>query len=184
MKKFTEESLRKRADADVDALVKIAPIYWQGDRYKILQEISRNHKKILSVGCACREPIIINATHACDLSPKSGPILLSNGWQGDFQVASCLDLPYADKSFDLAVCSEVIEHLPNLSDVVAAIKEVSRVAHHFIITTPNSAKIRPQCQNINHILFFTEEKIKDILPFPAKVYLHDHHIYIESENNV
>ena len=176
---FTEESLKKRADADVDALIKINSAYWDGDRYKIIKGFCKPGGKILSVGCAVREPIIIGATHACDLSPKSGPFLAGNGWRGDFKVASCLKLPYADKSFDIAVLSEVIEHLPGIAAVIDAMCEISRVAKRFIITTPNSAKIKPQCQNPNHILFFTEEIIKRIIPFKARVYLHDYHIYIE-----
>ncbi|MDP2948070.1 MAG: class I SAM-dependent methyltransferase [Chloroflexota bacterium] len=51
--------------------------------------------------------------------------------------ASVTDLPYADKTFDLIVCSEVLEHVPNW---LAALKEFQRVLEPggwLIVSTPN-----------------------------------------------
>ena len=49
-------------------------------------------------------------------------------------------LPFQCKSFDLVVCSEVIEHIPNRSDQVAAIEDLARVITPegwLILSTPN-----------------------------------------------
>ncbi len=54
------------------------------------------------------------------------------------QVASVTKLPYPDKSFDLILCAEVLEHLP-YEDSLIAMKEIRRVASKgAIITLPNS----------------------------------------------
>lgn len=55
-----------------------------------------------------------------------------------FPLAGSLDtLPFADRSFDLVLCTEVLEHLPE-SVFMAALADLERVAKRFIlITTPN-----------------------------------------------
>lgn len=50
------------------------------------------------------------------------------------RTASIDALPFADRSFDLVVCCEVLEHL---GDPHAGLREVSRVAaHHVLLSTP------------------------------------------------
>jgi 2-polyprenyl-3-methyl-5-hydroxy-6-metoxy-1,4-benzoquinol methylase len=49
-------------------------------------------------------------------------------------------LPFQSKSFDLVVCSEVIEHIPGRSEQVAAIEDLARVLSHegwLVLSTPN-----------------------------------------------
>ncbi len=51
-----------------------------------------------------------------------------------YQVGSVYDLPYEDDSFDLVVCSEVLEHLDRPED---AVREITRVARrHVLLTVP------------------------------------------------
>ncbi len=51
--------------------------------------------------------------------------------------ASCDRLPFADRSFDVVLCSEVLEHLPaGVFD--RTIAEISRIAdHHIVLSVPN-----------------------------------------------
>jgi ubiquinone/menaquinone biosynthesis C-methylase UbiE len=59
---------------------------------------------------------------------------------GHFRVGSVLDLPFPDRSFDLVLCSEVLEHLP---DPMAALQELIRVsAGHVLITVPREPAFR------------------------------------------
>jgi len=55
--------------------------------------------------------------HAPDMDPPEGRAF-------SLSVGNALRLPFADQSFDLIVCSEVLEHIPNYE---AALKEVARV---------------------------------------------------------
>src|SRR3989344_6145451 len=57
-----------------------------------------------------------------------------------FAVSDATCLPFKNKSFDKVFCSEVIEHLPEQSDVRKSIKEMYRVLNpggFAIISTPN-----------------------------------------------
>lgn len=181
--KFTEEYLAT-AEKDIRDLIKMYKGYWEGPRYHILLKFCKNCRNILSVGCGPKEPILINAAYACDITPLSCEALEKSGWKGIFFISSCDKIKAFDKEFDIAVCSEVIEHLPTTQDVINTFKEVDRVAKKWIITTPNSAVIPPPSQNLAHKLFFTLEIIKKIIPFVEgkdyKIYTHDYHMYIES----
>lgn len=46
------------------------------------------------------------------------------------------NLPFGDKNFDIFTCIETLEHLPKESRK-DALKEISRVSHYQLITTPN-----------------------------------------------
>jgi ubiquinone/menaquinone biosynthesis C-methylase UbiE len=84
-------------------------------------------------------PIFLGATHACDLSSAAGELLRRTGYAGKFTVADCRDLPYHDKEFDVAVMTEVIEHLPEMRDVHKALRELERVAKKWVATTPRAS---------------------------------------------
>jgi len=94
------------------------------------------HIKILSVGSGGFEPVFIGSNFACDVDEISYNLLRSQGWKGFFFPCSCDHIPYPNSYFSVAVCSEVIEHLPSDDIVSATIKELNRVADHWIITTP------------------------------------------------
>lgn len=56
------------------------------------------------------------------------------GESGRFRTGSVYKLPFSDKSFDVVLCSEVLEHL---DDPTAALLELKRVARtHVLITVP------------------------------------------------
>jgi 2-polyprenyl-3-methyl-5-hydroxy-6-metoxy-1,4-benzoquinol methylase len=105
---------------------------------KEIQKISKTEMRILDVGCfpyhlgaalekmghdvwgiaSPHEPI--NNKHVAILNIETDPF------------------PYKDNTFDLVLCSEVIEHLPQ--SPMPALKEMYRVAKrsgHVLLTTPN-----------------------------------------------
>ncbi len=56
------------------------------------------------------------------------------GERVEYQVGSVYELPYPDDSFDLVLCSEVLEHLDRPED---AVRECARVARkHVLLTVP------------------------------------------------
>jgi hypothetical protein len=129
-----------------DVIRRSTPYIKQGhdpDRYLNLVDFAKPYKKILSVGCSGFEPMTYNAAFALDVSPVAGRLLKENGFTGLFVVGSCTNLPFMDQTFDCAICSEVIEHLPSDEDVLRTFLEISRVARDWLITTPASAIPEP-----------------------------------------
>lgn len=56
------------------------------------------------------------------------------GERVSYRVGSVYELPYEDDSFDLVLCSEVLEHLDRPED---AVREITRVARrHVLLTVP------------------------------------------------
>ena len=107
------------------------------ERIKIIKDFCGDAKKILSVGCGSHEPIDINATWAVDIAENAEEYLKKQGWKGKFNLASCDELPFPNGVFDVVVCSEVIEHLPDLKIVKKTFQEVNRVAQRWIFTCPD-----------------------------------------------
>lgn len=114
-------------------------------------------KTILSVGSGGFEPVYIQATHALDYHKVSGELLASQNWPGTFVIGSCDELPFPDKSFDAAVCSEVIEHLPDLETVKKTFLELDRVSKKWIVSTPNIFLDEP-----THKRVFTEQDLIEL----------------------
>jgi len=127
------------------------------DRYMFLKDFCKGANTILDVGCGGVEAWAIGATHACDVHPVAEELLKKNGWDGKFFIASCDDLKVPSQSFDVAVCSEVIEHLPNLEIIKKTFQELSRVARRWIVSTPAVDVKEP-----THRFIFTLEDLKKL----------------------
>ena len=80
-----------------------------------------------------------------------------------FIQASADDLPFENKKFDVALVTELLEHVPNPIDVL---KEAKRIAKYAIITVPNeydwNDKWKP-FQNTSHVRHYTEQLLKEHL---------------------
>jgi len=57
--------------------------------------------------------------------------------KGKFSVASAVKLPFKDNSFDIVLCTEVIEHVNNQKKVISEIFRVLKKNGYLILTTPN-----------------------------------------------
>jgi len=136
------------------------------DRTKYLKAFSARSKRLLDVGCGSWELVGIKNdanTVGLDLSKTA---LLSNrklGFIGDLILADCRFIPFRDGSFDHIICSEVIEHMSTLEDVIKLIDETKRIAKNILITTPNCA-LRYKIRDPTHHFFFTLNDLKRIMP--------------------
>jgi 2-polyprenyl-3-methyl-5-hydroxy-6-metoxy-1,4-benzoquinol methylase len=97
-------------------------------------------RRVLEVGCGegrlahhlVTRGSVPDAFEACDVSidrvaPGLHPLI-------QFRQASIYELPFEDRSFDLVVCCEVLEHL---EEPAKGLREVARVsAGHVLLSTP------------------------------------------------
>lgn len=127
-------------------------------RHKDIKKFCRNAKTILSVGSAGIEPLEINASQALDVHELAGEYLKEAGWKGIFLVGDCTDMPYLDLQFKVAICQEVIEHLPDLEDVRNTFLELNRVAKRWMATTPSIPGTDPA-----HKRVFDEKMLQKVL---------------------
>ena len=128
------------------------------ERLNTIKNFCNCAKTILSVGSGGYEPYYIGATHAVDVHCIAETILREHGWKGVFSVGSCTDIPYGPHEFEVAYCTEVIEHLPTLQDVEKTFRELARVSSLWIVTTPVRDVHEP-----THKRIFTEQMLEEIL---------------------
>lgn len=121
----------------------------------ILKTIPEDVQSIIDVGCG-------NGLITYVLSEKYTVLGVDRSQKAlafvnsDKLLASCDKIPVANKSFDLVLCSEVLEHLPD--DVFySTINELDRIANKYIlISVPNQESINkgmircPKCQFVYH----------------------------------
>jgi SAM-dependent methyltransferase len=115
-------------------------------------------ERILDVGCGDgRLSQEIRRKHECFLVGFDLSTVALHRLQGPTCCGSAAQLPFPDRSFDLVVSTEMMEHVPSqiYSDVL---KEMSRVADKFIlITVPNQENLSenmalcPSCGSRFHV---------------------------------
>jgi hypothetical protein len=94
-------------------------------------------KPSIDLGCGGFTPKFLGVTHACDDNELAGELIAKEGWKGEFKVVNLeKPLPYADKQFKVAICSEVIEHFETKEGVTSLFKEINRIAEKWLVTTP------------------------------------------------
>jgi len=90
--------------------------------------------------------------------------------------ANAINLPFKDKSFDMVISTEVIEHVP---DVEKYAEEIVRVGRSYIITTPTKfTKITERDWENN------PWRINLLKKVPDSVYPHHAHIRVLTESEL
>jgi SAM-dependent methyltransferase len=100
----------------------------------------------LDVGCGAGLSLIRLAGHreiarVVGIEPDEGALRLARRHRGfDVQHGSALDLPFGNACFDVLTCFDVIQHLPDQGDRVAA-REIARVLRPggIVVVRSNSA---------------------------------------------
>lgn len=106
---------------------------------KILPEYIKDNSMILDVGCGVGYLSSKFANKHCriygiDIAFNYLKMAVRKDNPYNFVQADILNLPFKDKSFDIIVCSEVLEHIPYVENSLEEIKRVTR--RLFISTVP------------------------------------------------
>ena len=135
------------------------------ERIRIIKKFKG--KPSIDLGCGGFMPFVLGTTHACDKSKLAEGYLKDFGWNGEFkQVDVRKKLPYEDKQFKIAICSETIEHFRKELEVTKLFNEVDRISDIWIVTTP--AIYIP---DRDHHLFFGSGSIYKHIPFDRDYFI-------------
>lgn len=116
---------------------------------KKLMELFKTTKALNVLDVGCGEGLTIQFLHkyypqvdyqGIDLSQRAISIAKEHNLFAKFSVGSITDLPYPDSSFDLIICSEVLEHLENPDKALTELTRVSK--KYLILTVPNEPWFR------------------------------------------
>lgn len=100
--------------------------------------------RVLDAGCGEGHLIeklhACNSTHAC-VGADLTPVALEKARQrcpfAEFHEENLLHMSFDDASFDVVVCTEVLEHIAGYEAVVAELERVLKPGGHLILTFPN-----------------------------------------------
>ncbi len=102
--------------------------------------------RVLDIGCGggfASEFMAEKGADVCgiDLSAKSIQTAekhaSDNGLEIDYRSGNANDLPYEDKTFDIVLCVDVLEHVPDLEKVISEIHRVLKDGGTFLFDTIN-----------------------------------------------
>jgi len=144
---------------------------------EIIRVVPRNISSLLDIGCGngqllkfLLQQLEIPNLFGIDISLTALKIAKNMAPNAIFLYASADKLPFEDKSFDIIIASEVLEHLP-YKVYEQTLKEISRVSKKYIlITVPNNEDLKrtyircPYCGCIfsrcRHLRSFNEDILK------------------------
>lgn len=100
--------------------------------------------RILDIGCgqghitqAMYQTFNSSEFTGCDYSVSAIEYAYTHFPAIDFSVCDAYDLPYADEYFDVVVCNNLWEHVPDPLCLSSEIKRVLKLNGYLIISTPN-----------------------------------------------
>ncbi len=114
-----------------------ATVYSWIKKRNITKELAGNPRRVLDVGCGWgRELVRFNNAVGVDVCL---PFLKTakNYTSNELVLSDASSLPFKDNSFDLAIMSEVIEHLNNPDEAIKQIKRALKEGGKIIVQTPN-----------------------------------------------
>ncbi len=100
-----------------------------------------------------------------------------------FQQGDAEQLAFRDETFDLVICSEVLEHVPDPQRALAEIRRVTKPGGTVILTTPSAVSLSDLFMGLFRVFNKHIESEKDV-HFDKKTYLAMQRINREQSENI
>jgi len=128
--------------------LRLSPVHFRASRlYWALKEIRNSKGKLLDVGCGGGDFLEALSLYrpkcklfGIDLSKKAIDFAKKKDIKAEFMVADAQKLPFKDKSFDIVVCFDLLEHVKKPEKVLSEVNRVLRkggLFHAFVPTENN-----------------------------------------------
>lgn len=113
----------------------------QRHRVQSIKKLLPESGKILIAGCGSGYDMSIVKSkmdgYGIDISKQAIKKSMQKYPRFNYKFGSITKIPFKDNLFDIIVCSEVIEHVPNRKKAFSEMKRVLKSGGILIITTPN-----------------------------------------------
>ena len=113
-------------------------------REQLIKNALCKGSKILDLGCGeGRNSLLFtaeNETYGLDICPKRMLLNEENALDKSYRtlmVSNAINLPFPEASFDIVICTEVIEHVSEARQLVEEINRVLKEGGKLILSTPN-----------------------------------------------
>lgn len=115
---------------------------------RLVRRMPKNVDAVLDIGCGMGRNLRVFANHVgassrmcgIDIAPSVPLVLAEQGFEGKCGDAS-QSIDYPDKTFDVVVAGEVIEHVVDTDHFIEEVYRVLKPSGVLLLTTPNLAYI-------------------------------------------
>ncbi len=137
-------SLRNSVEsADYDYRAFDSPIwlqrYWQRTRHKIILRFAERGERVLDIGCGTSR-IILDMPNAIGMDILQNKLRWLKPQHDRLVRGSCDQLPFDDASFDCVINSEVIEHVPDVPEIMSEMWRVLKPGGTLVLGTPDYSR--------------------------------------------
>lgn len=128
-------------------------------RRRLVVDIVRGLDVRECLDAGCGQPYLLEElqrqlgleTYGCDLSDRTMEDNRGNPVAREFRVLDLSSEVWPGRDFDLVVCSEVLEHIP---DWPAAVANLARMARKYLLITVPTGKVRAMDRMVGHTQHF------------------------------